>query len=230
MGRSSLEHLVEQLQQAPTLFTSHPQDMHQCNPLSRIQSIAVLLSSFSFPSNAGEFPFQSPLILDIGTGYGYGAVVLHTLGYTVLGVELNKKKLEEGLHYWSKQGIDFSVSSDPASLSLRPGTLSFLYADATSLPSSYHQRFDAATSFYVSRYMLKPSGVLFAAHQYLKSKGTLLITTEGPKHLPSWLRHAVVMFLSTTLHLPSLHLENSTVVYHPFVYDRYVFLYKKTEK
>lgn len=217
--RSRLERILQSVRENPAEFRRFSSDEHQINPEARVISIANILERLELPANS--------TILDIGTGYGYGAVLLNALGYNVLGLEINGDKLREGLDYWKKLGIEFCQISEASSAFRTNGKLYFMARDARDLSDFPDNSIDMATAFYISGYMAGRNGAFAKIHRVLKPQKKLIITTEGPTTLPPLLRGAAVKVLSLVQKPEGLTGGKTFTINNQEVHDRHVVMYEK---
>ena len=185
---TKLERLVRLVEENPIAFERYSRDVQQINPLSRVYSIATIINNLDIPKES--------TILDVGTGYGYGAVLLNALGHTVIGIDFNGDKLRNGLEYWNKLGVDFKLGDSISQALGNEGKLYFSIKDSRNLEAIPKKSIDMITSFYISGYMAGRKGAFRAVDGVLKPGGNLLVTTEGPIQVPSFLRGLAASFAS----------------------------------
>lgn len=216
---SKIERILRLVQENPVEFTRFSSDHQQINPISRVTSISKILERVKLPEHS--------TILDIGTGYGYGAVLLNALGYNVLGVELNHNKLEEGMKYWQRLGIDFEETGYLSSATNSSGKLYFSARDSRNLDDVPDNSIDMVTSFYISGYMLGKNGAFREIGRILNEQRNFTMTTEGPIQLPLFLRGLTVNLASRFLELTDLRLTSRFTIDDSQVYDKFVLVYDK---
>ena len=216
---SKLERILKLVQENPVEFTRFSSDTQQINPESRVVSISNILERVSLPEHS--------TILDIGTGYGYGAVLLNALGYNVIGLEINKDKLQEGMRYWRRLGIDFEETDDLSLVTNSSGRLYFSARDSRDLKDIPNQSVDMATAFYISGYMVGKNDAFREVGRVLNEEGNFTMTTEGPRQLPASLRGLAVNLVSRFLGLNDLRLTSKFTIDDPQVYDKFVLVYDK---
>jgi SAM-dependent methyltransferase len=214
-----VKEIIELVRKNPVDFKRFSNDEQQINPEARVTSIANILGKIDLPAHS--------TILDIGTGYGYGAVLLNALGYNVLGIEVNEEKINEGMKYWDRLGLDFTeVSTLSTALNL-DGKLSFAKMDAKNLGEFPNSSVDMATAFYISGYMLGKKGPFSDVARVLKPNGKFAMTTEGPTQLFPFMRGPVFKLASRLFKPEGLQLSSESVISQPEVYDRFVTVYSK---
>ncbi|MBR9691415.1 class I SAM-dependent methyltransferase [Candidatus Woesearchaeota archaeon] len=216
---SKLERILRLVQENPVEFTRFSGDLQQINPESRVVSISNILERVKLPEHS--------TILDIGTGYGYGAVLLSALGYNVMGVELNRDKLEEGMDYWKRLGIDFEQTEDLSLATSSSGKLYFSARDSKNLGDIPNQSIDMVTAFYISGYMTGEKGAFREVGRILDEHGNFTMTTEGPIQLPQFLRGLAVNLASRFLGPSDLRLTSRFTINDSQVYDKFVLVYDK---
>ena len=86
MNNKNLDELIMKISSQEKELRGFSKDTQQINPILRVNSIIGILENVDLPKNS--------TILDIGTGYGYGAVIFSKLGYNVIGIDINKDKLD----------------------------------------------------------------------------------------------------------------------------------------
>ena len=216
---SELEKILQLVRANPTEFKRFSGDTQQTSPEARIISISGILERIKLPSNS--------TIVDIGTGYGYGAILLNAMGYNVLGLEINGDKLKEGMNYWKGLGVDFCETFEVPEAVVTKGKLYFMRRDTRDLSDFPDSSIDMATAFYISGYMTGKNGAFVNVQRVLKPQRNLTITTEGPTILPSFLRAASVKGLSIIQKPKGLrHIETFTID-NPQVYDKNIIIYEK---
>ena len=216
-----LERILKLVQENPVEFTRFSNDTQQINPESRVASISHILERVS--------PLEHSTILDIGTGYGYGAVLLNALGYNVIGLEINQDKLQEGMKYWQRVGIDFEETDDLSIATNSSGKLYFSARDSRNLEEIPSKSIDMVTAFYISGYMAGKNGAFREVGRVLNEEGNFTMTTEGPRQLPAALRGLTVNLASRFLGLTNLRLTSRFTINNPQVYDKFVLVYDKVE-
>lgn len=214
-----LENILTLVKNNPIEFNSFSRDIQQINPEARIISISHILDNINLPKNS--------TILDIGTGYGYGAVLLNALGYNVIGLEFNGDKLQEGMNYWNKLGIEFEHREDISSVTNTTGKLYFSQRDSRRLDELPKQSIDMVTAFYISGYMAGKNGAFREVETILKPQGNLTITTEGPIELPFFLRGVAINVVSRLMGPKNLKLTSTQAIEDPRVYDKFILTYDK---
>lgn len=217
--KSKLERILKLVQENSVEFTRFSSDTQQINPKSRVASISNILERISLPEHS--------TILDIGTGYGYGAVLLNTLGYNVIGLEINRDKVQEGMRYWRKLGIDFEETDDLSLATNSSGRLYFSARDSKDLRDIPNQSVDMVTAFYISGYMIGKNGAFREVGRVLNEEGNFTMTTEGPRQLPVSLRGLAVNLASRFLGLTDLRVASRFTIDNPQVYDKFVLVYDK---
>lgn len=215
--KAEFERIHDLIRGASASFKRFSNDPEQVDPFRRITSIASILEQVDIP--------RGSRIADVGTGYGYGAVLLHSLGCPVIGLERNKAKLEEGLAYWTRLGVPFTYSSQPSIAFHGDNPLCFTHRDSRYLRDALDVSVDWATAFYISGYML-PQGAFDDVCRAVRPGGHFLVSTEGPKILPPRLRGVVARVGSNLFGPEGFTLERS-IDAGESVHDRYVFVYKK---
>lgn len=194
MERSVTE-LIESVRRIPPVFKKFSSDIHQVDPLLRIASMYALLSSKTI---------QDPLILDIGCGYGTGPILLHSMGYTPIGIESNKEKLEDGLTYWSRLGYSVAYVEDFPTVP-DPSYVYFMNRHAGMLDDIASSSLQTVSSFYISSYMLsKKHGAFCDVKRILADDGVFYLSTSDPlpSAFPNFAQDIAVHVLSKFL-LPS---------------------------
>ncbi len=219
MMNQNLEHVLRAVQKNKVTLKSFSSDERQVNQEGRVISISRILERIPLPKNS--------TIMDIGTGYGYGAVLLHALGYTVIGIESNADKLSEGMNYWRLLGIDFQQIPGAQSVVDKSNKLYFLQRDARDLYDFADGSIDMATAFYISGYMVKGDGAFRQVARLLSPIGHLTITTEGQVNMPSIVRGSIVRLASRALCPPDLRCVSIQKLSDPDIYDRFVITYAK---
>ena len=212
-----LEQILERVKHNPAELKPFSKDTYQLDPLGRMKSIAEILSALQLPPGSK--------VMDLGTGYGYGAVVLHALGYKVMGIDSNTAKLDTGLEYWDNIGVDFKVVTDAAQAF--DGELCFLHRDARNLQDIPDNHLDAVTSFYFSGYMMGKHGAYKEAGRIVRHGGTVVISTQGHDPVPRWLRWPVVNLMSYFYVPPRLKIRKRMKLSADKAYDRFVFVLGK---
>ncbi|MBL7051184.1 class I SAM-dependent methyltransferase [Candidatus Woesearchaeota archaeon] len=219
---NKLEKILNLVQNNPVDFCRFSEDNHQINPESRIKSISNIISKINIPKHS--------TILDIGTGYGYGAVLLNALGYNAIGVEINEAKLKEGMGYWSKLGIDFEFTNDLSSVINSSGKLAFSARDSKNLSDIPNSSIDMVTSFYLSGYMVGKNGAYCGVERILKPKGNLVVTTQGYPNTPEFLKEFTVNLMGKFMEPKYLKLTSTLTINDPLVHDKFVLVYNKSNK
>lgn len=214
MKYEKLENILELVGSNPVELKRFSNDIQQINPEARIYSIKGILENINLTSNS--------TVVDIGTGYGYGAVLLNALGYNVIGVDSNRNKLEEGLKYWEKLGISFKVIDDASEALQSKDQLYFLYRNGRNLGDIPDCSIDMVTFFFIGSYMLGKKGPLPEAVRILKSRSPLIITSEGPIKAPELFRGAVIRLMTYMYKPQNLRHEKTIVINNINVYDKYV--------
>lgn len=215
---SRLERILSLVKENPVEFRRFSRDKQQPNPEARVASISNILSEISLPGNS--------TVVDIGTGYGYGAVLLNALGYNVIGLEINGDKLDEGMRYWARLGIEFREISEASEAVKTKGRLYLLKRDSRNLDDFPALSVGMVTAFYISTYMLGRDGAFVGVNRILKPDGSLTITTEGPTFVPSLFRGLIVR-KAGRFFVPNLKLAKAFDIDGPQVYDRCVLIYEK---
>ncbi|MBU1202349.1 MAG: class I SAM-dependent methyltransferase [Nanoarchaeota archaeon] len=218
---SELEKVLLLTKENPVDFKRFSRDDQQINPELRIKSISNIIKNINLPHKS--------TIIDIGTGYGYGAVLLNTLGYNVIGIESNEEKLEQGMQYWTRLGIAFSEISCVSNAVNTKGELYFLKRDARNLDDFPGSSVDMATVFYISTYMIGKKSLFNEVGRVLKPEGNLTITTEGHINIPSFLRGPFVKLASKYFKPKGLKCASTFKIDNSEVYDKFVVTYKKEQ-
>jgi len=194
-------------------------DIQQVSPELRVHAISNIVSALDIPSDSS--------IIDIGTGYGYGAVLLNVLGNNVIGLEIFDKKLENGIKYWEKQGIKIEKNYDLEKAVFTNNKLYFANMDSRKINHFPDSSVDFVTSFYLSAYMLGKNGAYQNVHKVLKPNGKLILSTEGVLNVPEFARGLLVKTLGKRIVPKGLKFEKMITMDKNKAYDRYVIIYKK---
>jgi SAM-dependent methyltransferase len=213
-----IEKILKLVKENPVEFLRFSNDTQQINSQSRIVSISRILEAINLPKHS--------TIVDIGTGYGYGAVLLNALGYNVIGLEINKEKLEEGMKYWRSLGIYFEEINNLSLTTNSSGKLYFSARDSKCLEEIPNQSIDMVTAFYISGYMIG-NGAFREVGRILNKNGNFIITTEGPRQLPKYLRGLAVNLASKFLIPTGLTLTSKFAIDDNRVYDKFIFVCDK---
>lgn len=150
------------------------------------------------------------------------------MGHTVIGLDINKDKLDEGTAYWKKIGVNFKYVTHFSEVSKDRG-LYFMNRDGRNLDEFHSSSLDMITLFYVSGYMLgNNGGILRESSRLLKSESSLIVTTQGPDYfVPEFLKKSLVKIFSF-IYLPnSLKTDKILTIKDNKIYDKYVLLMKK---
>lgn len=113
------------------------------------------------------FPFMRGKILDIGCGEGEVLIKATLLGHDITGVDISKKELDVAHDTAKKSNVDIKT----------------IVADANNLPFERHS-FDTIILGEVLEHLPEPGETLAYLTQFLKDKGTILIT------MPAGFAHA----------------------------------------
>lgn len=218
---NQLECIAALVKEKPVTFRGFSSDTQQINPISRVMSISQILERITLPKKS--------TILDIGTGYGYGAVLLNALGYKAIGVEVNGAKLDEGMKYWRDLGIEFSEVNS-ASAACQDGGLYFLKRDSRNLDDFFDGSIDMASAFYIGWDMITRDGAFRSVGRVLKPQGNFAVTTEGPMRMSHILRKPIVTFASRIAVPRGLEFSETFDIENADVYDKYVVVYEKPGK
>ncbi len=210
-----LEKILKLVESTPVKFKTFSNDTQQINPKARVTSIINILGEIQLPIN-------NSTIVDIGTGYGYGAILLNSLGYNVIGIESNKDKLYEGLKYWRRLGFNFTLINKLSDELRHNRNLYFLPRDARNLEDFPDNSIEMVTAFYISGYMLGKDKAFREVGRILKPGSHFILSTQGPTSVPHLLRGLAVKIL-TSLYIPNDLRHYKTVkINNPNVYDNYI--------
>ena len=201
-------------------FTRFSQDEQQIDPIKRLSSIDTILDALGAP--------QGETVLDLGTGYGYGAIALASRGNKVIAVESNGDKLREGTEYWRNLGISFEIRDTFEEALQCDGPIVFMNRDIRNRGVESSKKFDSAYCFYVSEYMLTGEKVFESLTSTLKPGARFILTTEGPTKLPLFLRRSAVRILANCCLPQGMH-YNHTLSLGSEVYDRHVVIMTKKD-
>ena len=215
--RAELQELCNLVRGNPASFKRFSDDLEQVDPSRRVESIAGIAERLEVPAGSRG--------VDLGTGYGYGAVLLNALGYTVIGIERNRDKLEDGLAYWGRLRVPFKYVSDHFFSSVSEGDLCFTHRDIRNLSNVADASLDWATAFYISSYMFSERA-FDEVGRILRPNGSFVISTEGPRQFSPFLRKLVSSVGERMLRPRGFTLAQ-TLDFGARVHDRYVFVYKK---
>lgn len=194
-------------------------DIHQISPEKRISSIINIISSIRIPKKSN--------IIDVGTGYGYGAILFNALGHNVIGIDIFDKKISEGINYWENQGIQAEKNFSFDTATSTNGKLYLENMDSRKINLFPNESVDLVTSFYLSTYMIGKNGAYQNVHKVLKPDGKLLISTEGPLKKYDLVNKKLVN-LSGILFAPKgMKFESMLVLKKNEAHDRYLIMYRK---
>ena len=203
----------------PVEFKRYSSDRQQVNPSKRMISIDTLLSRLEIPPDG--------TVLDIGTGYGYGAILLADRGNRVIALERNKEKILEGVDYWRKLGYDCDFQTSLDGALDNSSQIVFIHGDSSSLNGVPGGMVDGAFSFYISGYMLIDKGTFNDISRVLKPESRFILSTEGPTKLPYFLRRTAVKVLANLCVPKGLHYDRTISLNEKKVYDRHVVILTK---
>lgn len=195
---------------------------NQYSPFQRLRSIGRVIDN-------SELPPTGSLILDVGTGFGYGAVLLSSLGYRVVGVDSNKDRVERGNTLWNAVGQPLSESSDL--ISSADNGVSLIHSSVADIAPVVTSKFDAATCFFLSGYMLEAGGALHQVAEHLKLGAPFFASTEGDIALPPLERDSNVQELANAfregrMSLRGLDFREYYRIAEEVVYDPHVFSFR----
>ncbi|MDO8622774.1 MAG: hypothetical protein Q7R52_00855 [archaeon] len=216
MINGQLKGLVKKIEENIPEFPSFSRDSQQINPLLRMKSIAGIIPNLKLPP-------EGSTIIDMGTGYGYGAVALNTLGYKTIGIEQNREKLNVGLKYWNKLGIPFKLTENYEEALRTKENLIFINKKADGFENFPICSIDSVTAFYISLDMATEDGALWSIGKILKPKSRLFVTTEGPiKEVSNKFLDEVILELDKNHPIPRLETESIQKIKDPLVYDKFI--------
>ncbi|MEM4325895.1 MAG: class I SAM-dependent methyltransferase [Candidatus Pacearchaeota archaeon] len=219
MRKSNIYNLLESMKNTHNNFSKFTLDINQKKPALRVLSILEIMKNLGIPRNK--------FILDFGTGFGYGAVVLSFYNNNVVGVEINRKKLREGVRYWKKLGINCNIIKGFSDIKGRG--LYFLERDCANLEDFPAESIDLITAFYVSGYMFKGKSVFKNVGRVLKRGGQLIISTEGFNipFFPIFLKELTLKFLSRVYKIDNVKFKRFFKIDSKDVHDKYIILLEK---
>lgn len=225
--REMLENVLEAVHRTPAPFLPFCRDIHQVDPEARLRSIAEIAQHLPLPAISDGC--ETPLILDIGTGYGYGAVVFNMLGYHAIGIDNNKDKLRCGLDYWSTIGVPFLEISKPRELPNGIPQLCFMHRDMRDLHDFADNAADFAASFYVSRHKLGFHSPYGEVKRVLKERSYFAITTSGinRRFVPTFMRERITRLLPFIFNPTALLYKEFLTLDKQRAHDHYVYLFLK---
>jgi SAM-dependent methyltransferase len=217
MKKVFIDELMDKVEFYDSNLKRFSDDKQQINPKLRLDSILKIVKTLNIEPDS--------IIVDVGTGYGYGAVILRSLGCTVLGVESNKDKLYEGMNYWKTLGVEFKEITNAVDLFSSDG-LYFLARNASHLTELPDSSVDLITSFYLSGYMIRKNGAYNSCSRILKKSSRLIITTQGHDVLPKMIRRPFVQLLGRYWRLNGLDYKGLFAA-DKTVHDRFILTYNK---
>ncbi|MCI5066634.1 class I SAM-dependent methyltransferase [bacterium] len=195
----------------------------QYAPLQRLRSIGRIIDHC-------ELPATGSLVLDVGTGFGYGAVLLGSLGYKVVGIDSNEDRVRRGIALWNAVGLPVGESAQP-SLS-KDGSVILIHSSVADIEAEAVEKVDAATCFFLSGYMLKGDGALHQVAKHLKQGAPFFASTEGDISLSISERDGSVQALARRyqdgeISLMGLDFREYFKIREEAVYDPHLFRFSR---
>lgn len=221
MSNKKLDKIIEKAERVPPAFPMVSNDTYQLYPAGRLKSIGKIVDSLQLKEDSR--------IVDIGTGFGYGCVVLSQYGHQVLGIESLPQKHQASVDYWKKLGLELRTLLDSEPPFRNGSPIELINTQSNSLPNIQDNSIDYVTAFFIGTYMLGQHGAFADVARILKDGGEMIVSTEGPTHslIPETAREPIVR-LASRLYTPAgLYLKSFSVIDDPDVYDKYIMRYGK---
>lgn len=149
------------------ILSQNTHDLEQLKPLARMQSIAKVWEAVVKEFGAIE------TAIDIGSGFGYGAVFLALQGIKVLGIENIAAKIRQAQALFKRLGVNISLC-DGFGFSNSPA---LMHADILTVQTTV--KVDLLSMFYVSAELIAHPKLLEQSVKLLKPGGRICISTEA---------------------------------------------------
>lgn len=217
-----LKVLIDLVKSAPKQALEQLNPEPQYLPLNRVESIVGICLSWELP------PLGSKII-DVGTGYGYGAAVLSAMGYEVLGIDLNQDRLERGMKFW--KSLNWPVENMGAS-GVGSSKMFLLASKISDLGPEHFNQFDAGTCFFLSEYMGESGGAFHDVARFLTGRAKFFASTEGDmtKSESARARHLeqiASMLKNREVSFSGLEFESYRFLAKERIFDPHLFTFSK---